>query len=257
MIVEPGFFDHPKTLELIRRTGDAAAPIMVMRLWGFCQLRRQWKFAKMRDSYLASICGWKHEPLELKAILVEIGFLEVKGTLTIVHDWEKANAKLVSCWRNGTKGGRPIVITRKPKANPSKTQGQPTGTHLSSLSSLSNLVQSSLSSLEGDSKRKPKDQAEVEAYCQKQGLPCSDGEAMWLHWQEKGMAKVKDWRLTIQKWKSFGYLPSQKNRPRPASSQLEFDETGRRKSAQQLKEDRAYEAHRKERETNDNQRTGC
>lgn len=61
-----------------------------------------------------------------------------------------------------------------------------------------------------DSKRKPKDQKEVEDYCISIGLPRSDGQAMWLHWQEKGMAKVKDWRLTIQKWKSFSYLPSQK-----------------------------------------------
>ena len=52
---------------------------------------------------------------------------------------------------------------------------------------------------------------EVVQYCISIGLPASDGEAMFLHWQEKGWGKVKDWKLTIQKWRSFGYLPSQKS----------------------------------------------
>lgn len=55
-------------------------------------------------------------------------------------------------------------------------------------------------------------QKEVEDFCESLGLPRSDGEAMFLHWQEKGPAKVKDWKMTIRKWKSFGYLPSQKGR---------------------------------------------
>ncbi len=53
-------------------------------------------------------------------------------------------------------------------------------------------------------------QEEAEQFCVSLGLPRSDGQAMWLHWQEKGWAKIKDWKLTIRKWKSFGYLPSQK-----------------------------------------------
>lgn len=56
-------------------------------------------------------------------------------------------------------------------------------------------------------------QKEVEDFCESLSLPRSDGEAMFLHWQEKGPAKVKDWKATIRKWKSFGYLPSQKIRP--------------------------------------------
>lgn len=55
-------------------------------------------------------------------------------------------------------------------------------------------------------------QKEAEDFCVSLGLPRSDGEAMFLHWQEKGWGKVKDWKATIRKWKSFGYLPSQKLR---------------------------------------------
>ena len=53
-------------------------------------------------------------------------------------------------------------------------------------------------------------QKEAEDFCVSIGLPKSDGEAMFLHWTEKGWAKVKDWKATIRKWKSFGYMPSQK-----------------------------------------------
>jgi len=54
-------------------------------------------------------------------------------------------------------------------------------------------------------------QKEAEDFCESIGLPRSDGTAMFLHWEEKGWGKVKNWKLTIQKWKSFGYLPSQKH----------------------------------------------
>lgn len=71
----------------------------------------------------------------------------------------------------------------------------------------------------GDSKGRCT-QAEAEEFCESIGLPRSDGQAMFLHWQEKGWSKIKDWKLTIRKWHSFGYLPSQKNgshyaRPKP------------------------------------------
>lgn len=79
---------------------------------------------------------------------------------------------------------------------------------------------------------------EAKEFCKSIGLPASDGEAMFLHWQEKGWAKVKDWKLTIKKWKSFGYMPSQKAKkpwdkkiPDPGQLRLdrEFDEAQKRK----------------------------
>jgi len=51
---------------------------------------------------------------------------------------------------------------------------------------------------------------EAQKFCESLGLPKSDGTAMVLHWQEKKWPK--DWKLTIRKWKSFGYLPSQKQK---------------------------------------------
>ncbi len=63
---------------------------------------------------------------------------------------------------------------------------------------------------EGDSKRKPSTQKEVEDFCVEIGLPRSDGEAMWLQWQEIGMGKTRDWKAKIRKWKLCSYHPSQK-----------------------------------------------
>lgn len=67
----------------------------------------------------------------------------------------------------------------------------------------------------GESERKGRcTQKEAEDFCASIGLPRSDGTAMFLHWEERGWAKVRDWKLTIRKWQSFGYLPSQKAKPK-------------------------------------------
>ena len=50
----------------------------------------------------------------------------------------------------------------------------------------------------------------VVEFCKSVGLPATDGEAMWNKWQARGYGKMKDWRATIRQWKSFGYLPSQR-----------------------------------------------
>lgn len=59
-------------------------------------------------------------------------------------------------------------------------------------------------------------QKEAEDFCESIQLPRSDGEAMFLHWEEKQWRDVKDWKATIRKWKSFNYMPSQKQRGKVA-----------------------------------------
>lgn len=86
-------------------------------------------------------------------------------------------------------------------------------------------------------------QKEMEIFCESIGLPKSDGEAMFLHWEEKGW--VKNWKLTIRKWKSFGYLPSQKRGIRKSRA-LSFSE--REKMRQDLTEARNVMWRMKERE---------
>src|SRR5215469_7918684 len=72
---------------------------------------------------------------------------------------------------------------------------------------------------------------EVRQYCTMLNLPESDGEAMHLHWQEKKWPK--NWKLTIQKWKAFGYLPSQKQK-------RNLDKSGQSRPSRQSEAERWY-----------------
>jgi hypothetical protein len=132
VIVEPDFLDHWKTRELIRITGDPSSPLVVLRLWSHCHYRKTSRFMNLPDTALASICRWEKSPQELRAVLLEVGFLEQRGDQTIVHDWDVSNRMLISAWNNGAKGGRP-----KKKITSRLAAGKPT--HLSNLSNLSYL----------------------------------------------------------------------------------------------------------------------
>jgi hypothetical protein len=141
MIVEPDFADHWKTQALIRAVGDNAgpegAPMMIIRLWAHCQHRKTGRFPNMSDDALAIICRWNRSPSELKAILIECGFINNRDGILTIHDWENTNRILVSAWKNGTKGGRPRKPTAKPTGNQSDNR---TGTdRLTDPSNLSTL----------------------------------------------------------------------------------------------------------------------
>lgn len=77
-------------------------------------------------------------------------------------------------------------------------------------------------------------QQEAEEFCKEIGLPSSDGTAMFLHWEEKGWKKVKDWKLTIRKWKEFGYLPSQKRRITPSQGSTVAPKWSDRKALKEM-----------------------
>lgn len=55
---------------------------------------------------------------------------------------------------------------------------------------------------------------ELEAYAVEIGLPASDGAFMFDHWSSNGWKNgrepSRDWKAGIRKWKSQGWLPSQK-----------------------------------------------
>lgn len=78
---------------------------------------------------------------------------------------------------------------------------------------------------EGESKKKAKGTLEeLRAYAVEIGLPESDGESMFDHWESNGWKNgsnpVKCWKAGIRKWKSQGWLPSQKtNGAKPPAEQ--------------------------------------
>jgi hypothetical protein len=61
---------------------------------------------------------------------------------------------------------------------------------------------------------------ELQAFAKDQGMPPSDGEFLFHHFEGKGWKDVKDWRAHFRKWKSAKWLPSQKgpNGERPQRS---------------------------------------
>jgi hypothetical protein len=119
MILEPSFLDHWKVQLLVRRTGEPTAPFVLLRLWGHCQVTRKSRLAVSAEG-LACICKWEGNPDVLVSLLLELRFLEQENGVYVVHEFDQHNAKLVSNWNNGSKGGRPSK--RKPKLDFAETR---------------------------------------------------------------------------------------------------------------------------------------
>lgn len=66
---------------------------------------------------------------------------------------------------------------------------------------------------------------ELRSYAVEISLPDSDGDFMFDHFEEtgwkRGTQQVKDWKATLRKWKSGGWLPSQKQNKDGRQTQLE------------------------------------
>lgn len=138
MIVEPDFFGHWKTRLFTELIEDKTAPLMVLRLWAHCQTRKKWKFQGLDYCALRAICNAEIDGGELQRCLVEAGFLRQDGDTLIVHDWEKTNRILVSAWKNGNKGGRPLKSLENRQVTGREPVGNRPLTGPSNLSSLSN-----------------------------------------------------------------------------------------------------------------------
>lgn len=122
MIVDPDFPDHWKTRMLVGLLGnDESAPMLVIRLWAHCQLRKQWTFDKLTPASLKALCRFPGHANLLESSLVASGFVRREGETLIVSGWDDYNAALIAAWENGKKsGGRP---PKNPRDNPGDTQG--------------------------------------------------------------------------------------------------------------------------------------
>jgi hypothetical protein len=129
MIVHPDFLDHWKTRKLTELTKDECAPMMLLRLWGYCQKNKAWVFQREQID-LAFICHSRLPGTEVERLLTECRFVRVTENELTVHDWEKSNRIYRNSWENGSKGGRYVKGFRKPVANPRETHRQPTGSYV-------------------------------------------------------------------------------------------------------------------------------
>ncbi|MEI6197017.1 MAG: hypothetical protein WCS42_22100 [Verrucomicrobiota bacterium] len=131
MIVQPDFLDHWKTRQLVDLTGDPASPLVIIRLWGFCQTSKRSYFPDMTPAQLASICHWGQRKPACHVALMKVKLVEKltpKGFA--VHQWNEYNAKLLANWENGKLGGRPSKPhenrdSEKPMGSVGSTQTEP------------------------------------------------------------------------------------------------------------------------------------
>ena len=136
MIVQPDFLEHFKTKALVELTGDEAAPLAVLRLWGHCQTSRRWQFPNMTPAQLAALCAWGNRKPACHTALLKAGFLKrLAGGGFEAHQWDQQNGKLIANWKNGPRGGRPKKGSKKGEQNgggegennnPPETQSKPT-----------------------------------------------------------------------------------------------------------------------------------
>ena len=123
VIVTPEFLDHWKTRMLVDELqGDETAPLLVLRLWAHCQVRKTHRLGRVSASALKSICRYNGSHEALWLALQNSGFIEVKHEQVDVHQWSVYNQGLINSWINGRKGGRP----KKPTGIPQVSHGEPT-----------------------------------------------------------------------------------------------------------------------------------
>lgn len=123
MIVDPDFLDHWKTRILVGLLNDEAAPILVLRLWAHCQLRRQAVFPQLPAAAVKAICRFGGAAELLDEALIEAGFIRRDGAQIEVLGWAEYNSQLVAAWANGRRGGRPPA-NKEPTGIPT---GKPMG----------------------------------------------------------------------------------------------------------------------------------
>ncbi len=108
MIVRPDFCEHFKTKALVELTGDPAAPLAVLYLWGHCQTSRRWEFPEMSPEQLAALCRWGKRKPACHTALIKAGFLDKLSPRGFkARQWDEHNGQLIQKWSVGTKGGRP------------------------------------------------------------------------------------------------------------------------------------------------------
>jgi hypothetical protein len=133
VIVDPDFFEHWRTRMVVDALGeDPMTPMYIMRIWAHCQSRRATRFDAMPAAGLKALCRYKGDAQALETALIDAGFIERDGKAINVMKWAEHNAKLISNWKNGSKGGRPKQTDEvadeteeEPNDNPNETQTKP------------------------------------------------------------------------------------------------------------------------------------
>lgn len=224
MIVDPDFPDHWKTRMLVGLLdGDEASGMYVIRLWGHCQLRRQWRFANLSPEALKALCRFPGHANKLDASLVTSGFIRREADALTVCGWDDYNASLIAAWGNGSKGGRPP----KPVGLDVETHGKPTGSRVEEIGG----------EKKGGEKIRfvPPTVSEVAAYVSTREVKI-DPERFVDHYTANGWVQgrrgkpVVDWKACVRTWEKNGDFRSNGTAANAKRAEFDrvFDEFGKK-----------------------------
>ena len=122
------------------------------------------------------------------------------------HNGQSAKTRSLSAKRMAKSRGKSCANSYDDSVTSSVTKAQPEKRR----------EEKSIITLASNNKAKG-DLAELKSYALEIGLTESDGESMFDHWEsngwKNGSSASKDWKAGMRKWKSQGWLPSQKNKP--------------------------------------------
>lgn len=87
--LDVGFPGHKKTLRLIRRLSDPAAPWLLVKLWIYvAQQLPDGVLRGMDDDDIEAVAGWNGEPGLFAGALRDSGYIDVDGDgVMVCHDW--------------------------------------------------------------------------------------------------------------------------------------------------------------------------
>ena len=138
----------------------------------------------------------------LAAAMVQVGWLEVIGESLVVPRFDEHNGQ--SAKRRAQDSSRKLSARKADKCPHEKRTKSGLEKRREEKSVL---TLTSKNNAKGDL-------SDLKSYAVELGMPESDGESMFDHWESNGWrngsSPSKDWRAGMRKWKSQGWLPSQK-----------------------------------------------
>lgn len=109
MKLDPGFINHWKTELLVSKLGPDGV-LVILRLWGNAQIKREYSGLQLTPKRLALETKWLQDENHLWEVLTnpDAPWLDQEpGGTWQIHGFAEHQHQVVKLWENGKKGGRP------------------------------------------------------------------------------------------------------------------------------------------------------
>jgi len=177
--------------------------LALLRLWGKCQINREWKGLKLTPKRLAMETKWKGDVDHLFRVFTDpdAAWLDLAddGTYSL-HGFEEHQKQVIHLWSAGAKGGRPRKVSPTPS---SKEEKEDTSTSSSSYP----ICEPNGNQMVSDVM--PPKFPEVQKFARSQAFPITDecidaffDEMEALQWTYKGFpcVAVNAWQARFRKY---------------------------------------------------------